>query len=56
LPLDEISLVWDALEGPYQLSVSYEVTLVDIDSAREPDTRAPVLTVLAEAGPVVSPS
>jgi hypothetical protein len=53
LDLDQIARVWDALEGSFQLSVSYEVALVDIDSAREPDSRTPVLTVLAEAGTVV---
>jgi ribose transport system substrate-binding protein len=56
LGLDEISRVWEALEGPYQLSVSYEVTLVDIDSAREPDNRTPVLQVLTEMGPIVGMS
>jgi hypothetical protein len=53
LGLDEISRIWEALEGSYQLSVSYEVSLVDIDSAREPDQRTPVLQVLAETGPIV---
>ena len=53
LDLDQISRVWDALEGSLQLSVSYEVSLVDIDSAREPDSRVPVLSVLTEFGTVV---
>lgn len=53
LALDEVSRVWEALEGPLQLSVSYEVTLVDIDSAREPDRRTPVVRVLTETGPIV---
>src|SRR5438552_2152232 len=48
LDLDQISRVWDGLEGSFQLSVSYEVSLVDINTAREPDSRAPVLSVLAE--------
>ncbi len=42
LDLDQISRIWEALEGSYQLSVSYEVTLVDIDSARQPENRTPV--------------
>src|SRR5450432_1333320 len=53
LALDEISRVWEALEGSYQLSVSYEVTLVDIDSAREPQHVSPVLQVHAETGSLV---
>lgn len=36
LGLEEITRVWEALEGSYQLSVSYEVTLANIDSAAAP--------------------
>jgi Pvc16 N-terminal domain len=54
LDLDQISRVWEALEGSYQLSVSYEVAVVDIDSARAPEVHAPVLQALAEAGPIVA--
>jgi hypothetical protein len=50
LTLDEITRVWEGLEGSYQLSVSYEVTLVDIDSALEPDSLTPVLVALPEYG------
>lgn len=32
LGLDDITRVWEALEGSYRLSVSYEVTLANIDS------------------------
>jgi hypothetical protein len=53
LEFDQIARVWDVLESSFQLSVSYEVALVHIDSARGPDTRTPVLSVLAEAGPIV---
>ena len=56
LDLDDFARVWDALEGSYQLSVSYEVALVDIASAREPDSRSPVLSALAETGHIVSAS
>ena len=35
LGLEEITRVWEALEGSYQLSVSYEVTLADIHSAAD---------------------
>jgi hypothetical protein len=50
LSLDEISRVWEGLEGSFQLSVSYEVSLVDIDSAVEPERVSPVLVALPELG------
>jgi hypothetical protein len=56
LALDEISRVWEALDGSYQLSVSYEVTLVDIDSARPPQNGTPVLQVIADPGVIVGAS
>lgn len=36
LGIEEITRVWDALEGSYQLSVSYEVTLARIDVDSDP--------------------
>lgn len=42
LPLDEIARVWEALEGSYQLSLSYEVSLARIDSIVDPRRGAPV--------------
>jgi hypothetical protein len=36
LGIEEITRVWDALEGSYQLSVSYEVTLGRIDADIDP--------------------
>jgi hypothetical protein len=36
LTLEELSLVWDALSEPYQLSVTYLVQVVKIDSDLEP--------------------
>ena len=36
LSLDEISRVWQALEGSYQLCMSYQVTLADVVSAGDP--------------------
>ncbi len=35
LALDEIARVWEALEGSYQLSISYEVTLANIQSSAD---------------------
>jgi hypothetical protein len=48
MSLEEITRVWDALEGSYQLSVSYEVSIVNIDSERQPDRAAPVTVVTPE--------
>lgn len=50
LPLDHITRVWDALEVPYQLCVSYEVSVVPIESAQQPLPVVPVDSVLAEIG------
>jgi Pvc16 N-terminal domain len=54
LNLDEIARVWDALEGSYQLCVSYEVSVVNIDSALEAQPFAPVEVVVPEIGLIVS--
>jgi hypothetical protein len=43
LSLEDLSLVWDALSEPYQLSVSYLVQVVKIDSDFEPVKTSPVL-------------
>jgi uncharacterized protein DUF4255 len=53
LSLDELYRIWDALEGSYQLSVSYEVAVVNIDSALEPDRVTPVTTILPEYAQIV---
>jgi hypothetical protein len=50
LSLEEITRVWDALDKPYQLCVSFEVSVLPICSAREQTLARPVLQVLAEAG------
>lgn len=44
LTLEELTRVWDALQEPYQLSVSYLVQVVSIDSSNEPIVTSPVLT------------
>lgn len=54
LNLEEITKVWDALEGSYQLSISYEVSVVNIESEIEPEKVAPVLVALPEHGVIVS--
>jgi hypothetical protein len=53
LSLDEMSRIWEALEGTYQLAVSYEVAVVNIDNAREPESLTPVQEVLAEIGQIM---
>jgi hypothetical protein len=53
LGLDQISLVWEALEGSYQLSVSYEVTVVYINSERELAAISPVEVALTDYGVIV---
>src|SRR5215813_8765050 len=54
MTLEEITRVWEALEGSYQLSVSYEVSVVNIMPELEPEQVTPVDVVLPEYGLVVS--
>jgi hypothetical protein len=42
LSLDEIARVWEALEGSYQLCISYEVTLANIETIAFPQRGVPV--------------
>jgi hypothetical protein len=53
LTLEEIARVWDAIEGPYQLSVSYEVTLAYIASDALPLRSSLVESVRADAATIV---
>jgi len=53
MSLEEITRVWEALEGSYQLSVSYEVSVVNIDSELEPEKVTPVAVALPEHGIIV---
>jgi hypothetical protein len=50
LTLDETSRIWEGLDGAYQLSVSYEVSLIEIDAALEPQRVSPVLVALPDIG------
>lgn len=54
LDLDQTSRMWEALEHAFQLCVSYEVSVVPIDSAKQPATAAPVDVVLPVYGVVTS--
>ncbi|MEJ2454147.1 MAG: DUF4255 domain-containing protein [Candidatus Thiodiazotropha sp.] len=53
LSLEEITRVWDALDRSYHLSVSYEVSVVEIESGRQPLRVAPVQEVVSETGLIV---
>jgi hypothetical protein len=50
LALDEITRIWDSLERSYQLSVSYEVSVVEIASRRPDAADRMVLTPRARTG------
>ena len=54
LTIEELSLVWDALSEPYQLSVTYQVQVVRIDSDLEPLHASPVLNRNLESSQIVS--
>jgi hypothetical protein len=54
LTLEEIARVWEALEGSYQLSVSYEVSVVNIMPELEPERISPVEIAMPEYGLIVS--
>jgi hypothetical protein len=54
LSLEEITRVWDALDRSYQLSVSYEVSVVEIHSEQEPENVSPVRVALPEYGVIVA--
>jgi hypothetical protein len=51
--LEEITRVWEALEGSYQLSVCYEVSVINIEAENEPESVTPVEVVLPEHGVIV---
>ena len=48
LGIEEMTRVWEALEGSYQLGVSYEVSLVNIASLADPLRVEPVESVRAD--------
>jgi hypothetical protein len=52
--LEEITRVWDALDKPYKLSVSYEVSVVCIESGKELEQISQVETFMPEYGVIVS--
>jgi hypothetical protein len=50
LTLEEITRVWDALDKPYQLCVSFEVSVVPIESAQEGRRVPEVRQLVSEYG------
>jgi Pvc16 N-terminal domain len=52
MSLEDITRIWNALERPYQLSISYETTLVNIDSEIF-DRITPVGEVIADYGVIL---
>ena len=53
MSLEEITRVWEGLLGSYQLSVSYEVSVVNIAAELEPERVAPVEIVMPDYGVIV---
>jgi hypothetical protein len=53
LALEDMTRVWDALEGSYQLCVSYEVTLARLSVNSEPLHLTPVESVQAQTAVLV---
>jgi hypothetical protein len=54
LTIEELSLIWEALAEPYQLSITYLVQVVKIDSDRESLRYSPVLERDATASLILS--
>ena len=54
LSLEELTRVWHSLQESYQLSASYLVQLVSIDSEREPLQTAPVVSIKSEYEQILS--
>lgn len=52
--LEEITRVWEALERSYQLSVSYEVSVVYIHSERDSEEISPVEVALPDYGVITA--
>ena len=52
--LQELSLVWESLNEPYQLSVSYTVQVVAIDSDRDRVVAPPVLVSTQQPAQIVA--
>lgn len=56
LSLQDTYQIWDALEGSYRLSVSYEVAVLNIDPAVEPSSVGIVTTILPNYEEIIGPA
>jgi len=54
MEVDELARIWDAMDRSYQLSVSYEVSMVLVRSALDPDAVTPVEVALPEWGVITA--
>jgi Pvc16 N-terminal domain len=54
LTIEELSQIWYALHEPYQLSVTYLVQLVNIDSGRQPIHSPPALRKITRYEQILS--
>jgi hypothetical protein len=52
--MDELSRIWTALQRSYELSVSYEVTVVNIEPNAQPTSVAPVRVAMPRYGVVIA--
>ena len=48
ISLEELTRIWNAFNEPYQLSVSYKITFVSIDTIRPPEEGPPVTVGLVD--------
>ena len=55
LSLESITRIWESLQRSYQLSVSYEVSVVYIDSRHQLEDLSPVTTVIPQYGLITAP-
>jgi hypothetical protein len=53
LSVDELTRIWDALDTGYRTSISYEVTVIDVEPNVEPELGPPVRQPLPETGIIV---
>jgi hypothetical protein len=53
LALDEMSRIWDAMDINYHTSLSYEVTVIEVEAGTEPIVGPPVRVPLPEVGILV---
>jgi hypothetical protein len=54
LNVDELARIWDALERPYRTSISFEVTVVDIEARTRDEVGPPVEVPLLDPVLIVS--